>query len=145
MPGAVFWKHSEIYMINFRKIFFGVWTLLFLLFAYWQWNDPDPWLWIPIYGLAALLTAMAAGGKYSLPVLSVFIVLCLAGFVYLYPSAVGEWIQQEWQQQDLSMKTQQMEQGRESFGLLIVALVMAIALYFGWRARAGMLTAGRRD
>lgn len=132
-------------MINFRKIFFGVWTLLFLLFAYWQWNDPDPWLWIPIYALAALLSAMAAGGKFSLSVLSIFIVLSLAGFLYLYPGAVGEWIQQEWQQQDLSMKNQHMEEGRESFGLLIVALIMSVALYFGWRSRAHTLNTGRRD
>lgn len=130
-------------MNNFIKVFFWVWTLLFLLFAYWQWNDPDPWLWIPVYALAALLSAMAARGLYSLPVLSVYIIICLAGFAYLYPGAIGEWIQQEWEQQDLSMKTQHMEEGRESFGLLIVVLVMAVALYFGWRSRAGSVSPGQ--
>ncbi len=121
-------------MNMFRRIFFGVWCLLFILFAYWQWNDPDPWLWIPIYGGAAVLSAFAAAGSFSRPPLSVCIALCLAGFVYLYPSSASEWIQQEWQQQDLSMKTQNMEEGRESFGLLIIALVLSVALYFGWRS-----------
>ena len=118
-------------MATFRRIFFGVWGLLFLLFAYWQWNDPDPLLWISIYGGAAVLSFMAASGRFPMPFLGAAVILCLLGAVYYYPGAVGEWVQQEWQQKDLSMKTQSMEEARESFGLLIVAAVLSVAALIG--------------
>lgn len=123
-------------MLLFRRIFFGLWCLFFLLFAFWQWNDPDPWLWMTLYVAAAVLCALAAMGRFPMPVLLTLIVACLIGAVYLYPSSVNEWIQQELQQQDLSMKTQSMEEARESFGLLIVAIILSVAAIFGWRTRA---------
>lgn len=120
-------------MLWFRRIFFGIWCLLFFLFAYWQFNDPDPWLWVPIYLGAAVLCALAVKGRYPMPVLIIFIILCLVGAVYFYPSSVSEWVRQEWEQQDLSMKTQSMEEARESFGLLVVSIIMSVAAFFGWR------------
>ncbi|WP_224998953.1 transmembrane 220 family protein [Cesiribacter sp. SM1] len=123
-------------MLWFRRIFFGIWCLLFVLFAFWQWNDPDPWLWMTLYGGAAVLCGMAARGHYPMSVLLILIVACLAGAVYMYPGGIGEWVQQELEQQDLSMKTQSMEEARESFGLLIVAIILSVAAFFGWRSRA---------
>lgn len=38
-------------MIVFNYIFAG----LFTIFALLQINDPDPYVWIPIYGVAALI------------------------------------------------------------------------------------------
>ena len=118
---------------TFNRIFFGVWTLLFLLFAFWQWNDPDPLIWISIYGFAALMSAFAAAGRFYQPLLAFGVIFGFAGFLYMYPGAVSEWIAQELQQQDLSMKTQHMEEARESFGLLLVSLIMGVAFYVGWR------------
>ena len=120
-------------MTTFKRIFFGVWSLLFLLFAYWQWNDPDPLLWISIYGYGALMALLAAMGKHPLPLLLFGVFFGLAGFLYLYPGAIGDWIAQEWQQQDLSMKNQHMEEAREAFGLLIVSGILGIAAFLGWR------------
>ncbi|WP_017733304.1 transmembrane 220 family protein [Nafulsella turpanensis] len=120
-------------MQHFQRTFFGCWSLLFLLFAYWQWNDPDPTLWVSIYGFAALMAGTAAAGRFPMPVLITVFFLGLAGFAYMYPGAVGDWIAQEWQQQDLSMKTQRMEEAREAFGLLIVAAVLGLAALIGWR------------
>ncbi|EMR02745.1 transmembrane 220 family protein [Cesiribacter andamanensis] len=119
------------------RIFFAVWSLLFLLFAYWQWNDPDPLVWMGIYGYAALMCGLAASGRFWLPLLAAGVLLGVAGFVYMYPGGIGEWIRQEWQQQDLSMKTQQMEEAREAFGLLLVALLMGVAAWIGWRRQRG--------
>jgi hypothetical protein len=119
------------------RIFFGVWCLLFLLFAYWQWNDPDPLIWIGIYGYAALMCGLAAAGRFLLPLLLAGVLLGIAGFFYMYPGGIGDWIAQEWQQQDLSMKTQHMEEARESFGLLIVALILGVAAWVGWRQQKG--------
>ena len=120
-------------MTTFKRIFFGIWALLFLLFAYWQWNDPDPLLWISIYGYGALMALLAAFGRYHLPLLLFGIFFGLAGFLYLYPGAIGHWIAQEWQQQGLSMKTQHMEEAREAFGLLIVSTILGIATFLGWK------------
>lgn len=120
-------------MTRFNRLFFGLWALLFLLFAYWQWNDPDPLLWISIYGYAALLSALAAMQRFFLPLLLLGVLAGLAGFLYMYPGGIGEWVAREWQQQDLTMKTQHMEEAREAFGLLVVAAVMGIGSVVGGR------------
>lgn len=120
-------------MSTFIRIFFGIWSVLFLLFGYWQFNDPDPLLWISIYGYAAVMAAMAAMKRFFLPLLLLGVLLGIGGFFWMYPGAIGDWVAQEWQQQDLSMKTQHMEEAREAFGLLIVAVIMGVASLIGWR------------
>lgn len=122
-------------MLWFRRIFFGIWCLLFILFAVVQYNDPDPLVWMSIYGGAAILSGMAAMGRFPMPLLITAAVICFIGFIYYYPDSVSEWIQQEWQQQDLSMKTQNMEEARESFGFLTVAIVLAAAALYDWRVK----------
>lgn len=39
------------------KIFSIVTIFIWLVFAGLQWNDPDPWLWIPLYLSVAILYA----------------------------------------------------------------------------------------
>lgn len=114
------------------RYFFTVCSLLFLLFAYWQWNDPDPEVWIGIYCFGAVMSGLAAFQRFYVPLL---LVAATAGFLvglYFFPSSVREWILQEWHQADLSMKTPDMEEARESFGLFFVSAVMGIAAYRGW-------------
>ena len=118
--------------MSFSRVFFALWSLLFLLFAYWQWNDPDPEIWLSIYGFAAVMCALAAFRRFDLPVLFASGLAALIGGLYLFPPSVTDWISQESQQADLSMKTHQMELARESFGLLIVAAILGFAAYRGW-------------
>lgn len=40
-------------------------TVLFLIFALVQYNDPDPYIWVPIYLFCAWVTGSAAMGKYN--------------------------------------------------------------------------------
>jgi hypothetical protein len=47
------------------KILNTVLCLLFLLFLGVQYNDPDPYLWMPIYGFVAYICGLAALGKYN--------------------------------------------------------------------------------
>jgi predicted transporter len=117
------------------SIFFGFWTLAFLLFAYWQFNDPDPAIWVSIYAYAALMSALAATRRYPLIPLLTGAMLCLLGGIYFFPASVSDWVMQEWQQQDLSMKTLAMEEARESFGLLIVSGITGIAALLGWQKK----------
>ena len=107
-----------------------------MLFAYWQWNDPDPELWISIYIFAATMCALAAARIFFVPVLAIVAVVGLFGGIYFFPDSVEEWMNHEWQQADLSMKTIEMEEARQSFGLLIFSGIVGLAAYTGWRSRS---------
>lgn len=122
-------------MIKASRIFFGFWTLAFLLFAFWQFNDPDPEVWVSIYVYAAIMSGLAATERYPLIPLLAGAALCLLGSIYFFPSSVNEWVVQEWEQQDLSMKTVDMEEARESFGLLIIFIITGSAAWLGWRKK----------
>ena|SRR5690554_749160 len=117
------------------SIFFSIWSLLFIVSAFVQLNDIDGWIWVGIYLAAAGMSALAAWGRYPMTPLAIGAVLCLIGTIYLFPASVSEWIIQEWEQQDLTMKTMDMEEGRESFGLLLIAVVFITALWLGWRKK----------
>lgn len=119
--------------MKFLKIFYGVFALIFALFAYWQFNDPDPELWVPIYGVAIIFCLLAVRGIFPKFPLTLVVIACLAGSLFYWPESVGGWISQEIEQGDLTMKTHEMEIGRESFGLLIIALSMVPALIKSWR------------
>jgi hypothetical protein len=107
-------------------IFLG---LAFLLFAYWQINDPDPHLWIPVYIIPAVLSfslALASSLSRSLKLLFWLLAVgYLLGAIIYYPSHY-EGLGLE----NLSMKTEQVEFARESFGLGICGIVMVIYAVF---------------
>ena len=122
-------------MTKGTSIFFGIWCLLFIISAFVQLNDPDAWIWVTIYLVAATLSGFAATHRFPVVLLAVVTLLSLVGAVYFFPPSVGEWVAQEWQQQDLTMKTIAMEEARESFGLLLISIVLGIAAFVGWRAK----------
>ncbi len=122
-------------MKNFFKYFFIFWFFAFLLFAYWQLNDPDTEVWVPIYMAAAFFSAMGARGKHPIIPLSIVIIACIIGAIYFFPESIGEWVNHELEQQDLSMKTQESEEARETFGLLIIAAVMSVSVFIGWKKK----------
>jgi hypothetical protein len=129
-------SHSKGVLRNgISQFFFGLWSFLFLLFCYWQWNDPDPGIWISIYGFAAVMCGLAAFNRFYIPLLIFASVVGFIGSLYFFPNSVFEWIRQEWQQADLSMKTVEMEETREFFGLLIFSCLMGLAGFRGWREK----------
>lgn len=115
--------------MRFNQIFFGLWFFLFALFAYWQINDPDPEVWVSVYGVAMIFCLLGFKGIFPKIPLIVVLIVCLMGAVYFYPGGIGDWVAQELAQKDLTMKTTQMEEARETFGLMIVALVLGVGLY----------------
>lgn len=117
------------------SIFFGIWSLIFVVGALVQINDPDPLVWIGIYLVAAFLSGYVALGRYPMIPLGIVTVLSFIGSIYFFPPSVSEWIVQEWEQQDLTMKTMDMEVARESLGLLLIAIVLGIAWFIGWRKK----------
>ncbi|NND34871.1 MAG: hypothetical protein HKN76_19955 [Saprospiraceae bacterium] len=65
--------------------------IIFALFAYWQLNDPDPFLWIPIY-LGVSIIVLLFIMKIYLPYLPLICALgCLVGLLLLSPEFV-KWI-----------------------------------------------------
>jgi hypothetical protein len=122
-------------MENFNRIFFIFWVFAFMLFAYWQFNDPDPHIWVPVYMVAALYCGMALRGIHPLVPLGIVIIACVIGAFYFYPESVSDWVNHELEQKDLSMKTQASEEARETFGLLIIAAVLTYSFVLGWKKK----------
>lgn len=115
------------------RYFYGLWVFLFALFAYWQINDPDPEVWVSIYSVAIIFSLFAIRGIFPKLPLTLVVIVCILGAIQFFPGGVGQWMADEWAQQDLTMKTTQMEENRETFGLLTIALVLSPALYRAWK------------
>ncbi|NND05968.1 MAG: hypothetical protein HKN87_06285 [Saprospiraceae bacterium] len=66
--------------------------ILFVLFAYWQLNDVDPYLWVPVY-LAAALCAFLFVINRPVPILPMIgLAVCVVGMVMLLPDFI-RWVQ----------------------------------------------------
>jgi hypothetical protein len=118
------------------KIVNGVFTLLFLLGAIVQINDPDPVLWIAIYLAAMAATAIAPWKPRPGRVVAVAVlVLSVAWAVAIFSHGMGPITLHELVT-DLRMKTEIVELWRESLGLLIMAAWMAVVVVAG-RPRSG--------
>src|SRR5690606_24810758 len=95
--------------------------LLFAVFAGFQYNDPDGWIWIVLYGNIAILCFMAFLGKFykwwsvvSLAVYGIY-------FLYLLP-AILQFFTDDFQtnlQSAMTFEKEYIEQTREAGGLLI--------------------------
>jgi len=117
-------------MLRLLHILNGLFLFLFLISAMVQFNDPDPWLWVLIY----LLAAGACGQYYTklkLWQLPAVVGLCaLLGMVSLLPEIVESSSSIHWDEVFMraSMSSSLVEWVREAGGLLIIALWMAVLL-----------------
>ena len=96
-------------------------SLLFALFAGFQYNDPDGWIWIVLYGNIAILCFMAFLGKFYKYWSIVSLAVYGLYFLYLSP-AIFEFFSDEFQENlssAMSFEKQFIEQTREAGGLLI--------------------------
>ncbi len=104
-------------------------AILFLLFAYWQWNDPDSILWIFLYLIVAVVAFSAYRERYYfVPYLIVTILTSVATFLYIPDVAV--WVKDGMPSLTESMKASSpyIELVREFFGLFISLVVMCFYL-----------------
>ena len=111
-------------MIVFNYIFAG----LFTIFALLQINDPDPYVWIPIYGVAALICIFNAKKKYDRFAHLVILACCIIyGINLLIKSdSVVSWFNDHNAESLVeSMKATKpwIENTREFGGLLIISIV----------------------
>lgn len=92
---------------------------LFLLFAAVQYNDPDPLRWMLAYGVASLLSAMAARGRYF-PRFTLLACAVYASFaLYDFPAVLAAHLSAY---TSFEMRSPGDEVARECMGLVLCAL-----------------------
>lgn len=124
------------------KVFNIFFTVIFIIFAALQYNDPDPYLWVPIYGYAALMCGLAATGRYfrSAYLLGIFMYLVYASYLFFTRDGVIDWATSHDAEniaQTMKATKPWIEDTREFFGLLIIIIVLLTDyIYAGKRKRA---------
>lgn len=114
-------------MGNLFKIIAIVFGILCLVSAGLQYNDPDPWVWIIIWGVAGIISLGYAFRRITFPIPVIGGIAALIGFFYTYPEkfegfTIGEG------------DIKNIEEGREAFGLLIIGIVLLVLALSGWKA-----------
>lgn len=104
--------------MKFFKIIFG---LVFMLFAYFQFNDPDSTVWIFTYSAAALACYMSVNNLWPSWVFYGLAAGYLVAAVLQWPPQFEGIFFGEAQMRSINI-----EEARESLGLLICCVVMAI-------------------
>ena len=108
--------------------------LLMLVFAAVQYNDPDPYIWVPVYGIAGAWALAAAFwlprvvSRPGLALLGLCVVAYAALTIYYWPQAPGFWRKDVWWND---------EEAREGMGMMIAlaALLFVSAAAFTARTR----------
>lgn len=114
------------------NIFF---IIVFALSAALQYNDPDPYIWMPIYLYGALLCYLAIKGRYN-RALYIIGLIVYAGYgiaLFFDKTGVISWVKEHDAENIVqSMKATKpwIEETREFFGLLI--LIIALVANMIW-------------
>ena len=116
------------------RIFNIFFIVLFILFAALQYNDPDPYIWIPIYLYAAFLCYRAIKKHYNPILYGVgFVMLSLyAAYLFFDKTGLLNWAEKHGAEniaQTMKATKPWIEETREFGGLAIVLIVMAINLF----------------
>lgn len=118
------------------KIFFAV---LFLTFVVVQFNDPDPLMWIIVYGAMVVISVMAFFRRYPLGVMTAM----AAGYLImtvLHFDGFTDWLASPDRRllfDDLAkMQYPYIEEAREFLGLLICVAVLIFYFYLSKREQA---------
>lgn len=120
------------------RIFNIVFIFLFIIFAVLQYNDPDPYIWMPIYLYAAFLCYQALQHRYSKALYIIGLVVYLIYGAWLFFDKVGvlDWMEEHHSEslvQSMQASKPWIEESREFFGLVIVIAVLLINMFFGLR------------
>lgn len=113
------------------KILNLVLAVLFIVFAFVQINDPDPVLWILIYGSMAVACVLAAFSYYYPKVLAVMLIAFVA-YSFVFLSGVIAWFRSDDKAMlfdDIAkMQYPYIEESREFLGLYICIFVLIFHL-----------------
>ena len=120
------------------RVFNLVFSVLFVLFAALQYNDPDPYVWMPIYLYAAILCWFAFRKRYfpSAYLVGLSIYAVYAIYLFVAEDGVWDWITRHNAANIANtMKAEQpwIEETREFFGLVMLIVVLLIDYFYGKR------------
>ena len=115
------------------KIFNIVFIVLFVVFAALQYNDPDPYIWIPLYLYGAYLCYKGLKKQYSpaLFLTGLFVYSAYAVYLFVDKTGVLNWVtNHDAENIAASMKATKpwIEETREFFGLVILIVVLLVNL-----------------
>ena len=102
-----------------------IFAILFFLFAALQYNDPDPWSWIAIYGVVSIASLLQWLGKIKHKLLLLFAIGFLAVTLSYAPELLN-WAQNGFSNIAGEMKAENphIELVRETFGLAIASAAL---------------------
>lgn len=96
-----------------------------------QVNDPDPWLWIAIYGAAGIVTALLIAARLQWWMAAAVAVVAAIWAATIAPRVIGK-VPFMSMFGAFEMQNIGIEESREMYGLLLIALWCAVA---AWRSR----------
>ncbi|GAB3927767.1 transmembrane 220 family protein [Mucilaginibacter myungsuensis] len=113
------------------KIFNWIFIVLFAISAGLQYNDPDPYIWAPIYLYAAYLCYEASRGRYNskLYIAGLLVYGSYALYLFLDKNGVVDWFNEHHAEsivQTMKAEKPWIEETRE-FGGLAICIVVLIA------------------
>ena len=105
-------------------------TLMFILFAALQLNDPDPLYWFLVYAAVAVVAAAAVVGRRLPRFALVTLGAVIAGVLIAAPGFVDYLQSGDWSSIAEHMNDEEpyIEQGREFVGLLIAAAALLLLI-----------------
>jgi hypothetical protein len=117
------------------KIFNIFFCFVFILFAALQYNDPDPYLWMPIYLYTAIFCWLAFRNKFYTTAYLIGIIAYAGYALYKVFDANGliDWAtKHDAENIAETMKAEKpwIEESREFFGLVILIVVLLINYFY---------------
>ncbi len=111
--------------LQLRKISWSFLAILYVLFGALQYNDPDWYIWIPVYVITAYFLFGESRRREQNPMAFYFFVILIIWWLLYIPDVI-QWFQDGMPSITGSMKAESMyiELVREFFGLFICIIVM---------------------
>jgi len=120
--------------VNFLlRIVNGLLCVVLVAFAAVQYNDPDFYFWMPVYGVSAVWAGIAAydAGRLRRTPFAAALALCIVaaavGTAWYWPTETGFWHREVWWES---------ETAREGMGMMIVTIVLLVVALTGLVHRA---------
>ena len=118
------------------KTFNLIFCFIFIVFGALQYNDPDPYLWIPIYLFAAFLCWKASKGIFHpmITLTSIAFFTLYAIYKVFDQNGLIDWVNIHHAENIAeTMKAEKpwVEESREFFGLVIIICVLVTNYFYG--------------
>src|SRR5262245_43848317 len=125
------------------KIFNVFFAFVFLLFAALQYNDPDPYIWIPIYLYASILCWLAFRNKFypRAYLIGMLVYVVYALYLFFDKNGVLSWATEHHAEglvQTMKAEKPWIEETREFGGLVITFIVLLINYLYSRKMKVKM-------